>query len=127
VNVFRRLTHHIIHLLLILQLAVGMQLPIAQSASSAPLSTTQDPGGEHCPAHHATTSGKELPSPSPHGPAKHHDCCRSIGCQCHCTQAPVLLDLTPTVTAHPYGVSALDFETRADTARADDFFRPPIP
>jgi hypothetical protein len=102
---------------LLFQLAVGMNWPVAQAA---PVPQHDQSGGmqmAHCPEHDSS---------HPPQPLAKHACCRAAGCQCHCA---FTLGVTgPTglriVVSSGYLLPAL--EARVSTARPDQFFRPPI-
>jgi hypothetical protein len=100
--------------LLMLQLTFGLQWQVAHAV------VVSEPG--HCPGH----AGASTSAPSSqHNPADKHDCCRSQGCQCHCAQTPVTLDLpwTGAVAALPL---LPVFDAWRPVAPTTELFRPPI-
>ena len=116
--------------LLMFQLAVGMQWPIAHAA----ITDSLPPRAERCAQHAALGSGGPLASPNATPPRslahnvfhKSHDCCRSAACQCHFAYIPAIDGARPLPMA-----PATQFlpNPRAGfvAARPDEFFKPPIP
>jgi hypothetical protein len=121
---------------LVFQLAVGMQLPMAHASvllGHEAVSVDAEPCPEHAslePASQAPTVGAVHAEGSSarhrESPFKTHDCCRSVGCQCHCMYTPSICRVTVvgvvTASAHllPSAVA------RVTAARLDQIFRPPI-
>jgi hypothetical protein len=107
--VYRGFAKLILQAALAFPLATGMQLP---AAGSVP------PGHE---------VGSEVAGRChDHGGPKTHDCCRSVGCQCHCTSTPTISGVTAvcSVVALAYLLPAAD--VRVMSTRANEFFKPPI-
>jgi hypothetical protein len=102
--------------LLMLQLAIGLAWQTAHATSALPEHSMSGMEAGHCPGHQSTDSTID----------KKHDCCHSLGCQCHSAQSPGALNLPPTRAAF----SSLDllptFDARPPVARTAEFFRPPI-
>jgi hypothetical protein len=123
-----------------LQLALGLQWQVAHAAAAAPEPQTggMEAGGTeagHCPGHRpdsrsvdgggagASTSAAS----SRDNPANKHDCCRSVGCQCHYAQSPGVLDLPRTTAAFSALLLLLPvFDAQLPVARTNRLFRPPI-
>jgi hypothetical protein len=89
----------------------------------------------HCPAHLSKDSrsdkghraGTSTSAPSPHNdPAGKHDCCSSLGCDCHCAQSPGVLDLPLARATLSSSLLLPAFDARPPVARTTEFFRPPI-
>lgn len=120
----------LLYAVLIFQLAVGMHWPLAQAGSlPEPLPTTSA-AAQLCPEHATrvhtpTVSSTHHVLPHQQTSQKKHDCCRSAGCQCHCTFTPAsdAIDVSVALTS-AYLLPALDL--RAATERPDELFRPPI-
>jgi hypothetical protein len=117
--------------LLMFQLAFGVHWQLANAATVLPVHALD---GEHCPAHHPQPSEADqglgaqtrghVPS-FPHAPINKHDCCQSLGCQCHCTQSPAAIEL-PIMSVSPATLRVPLFDARNPAARTSEFFRPPI-
>jgi hypothetical protein len=132
--VSRRSPSLLIIALLVFQLAFGVHWQTAHAAPVAPVQG-MDAGAEHCADHHQLQSlgpdqglGAQayghVPA-SPQVPVNKHDCCRSMGCQCHCAQSPAVVEL-PSVNGSLASVRVPDFGARNPDARTSEFFRPPI-
>jgi len=94
------------------QLVIGLQWQVAHAGVTPPEQQASLREAGHCPAHN--------------NPAAKHDCCRSLGCQCHCAQSPVVLDL-PMTSAAPSSFLLLPVvDARPSATRENEFFRPPI-
>ena len=129
----QRLANLPIIVLLMFQLAFGVQWQVANAATPMPTQGKDVLNAEHCPTHQPQSSADEhlgaqtighLPS-SPHTPNNKHDCCHSVGCQCQCTQSPAAIELS-MVSISPASVRAPDIDSHNPAVRASDFFRPPI-
>ena len=96
------------------QLAVGLQPAIANAATEQSVQSSDSA----CPTHS---------QPAHDQAALKHDCCKTSGCQCHCGNLPLALDLS--ITRAIPDDSALvrpTPSTRAPNALSDTHFRPPI-
>jgi hypothetical protein len=120
--------------LLMFQLAFGVHWQLANAATVLPVQGMNALDGEHCPVHHPQPSeaDQRLGAQSrshvpafPHAPINKHDCCRSLGCQCHSTQSPALIEL-PIVSVSPASLRVPVFDARNPAAPTSEFFRPPI-
>jgi hypothetical protein len=126
--------------LLMLQLALGLQWQVAHAAAAPPEPQTggMEAGGTeagHCPGHRPKDSrsvdgggaGASTSAASSHdNPANKHDCCRSVGCQCHYAQSPGVLDLPRTIAAFSALLLLPVFDAQLPVARTNRLFRPPI-
>lgn len=96
-----------------LQLA-GLPGQAAHAGSALPEHPMSGMEAGQCPGHQSTDSTIK------------HDCCHSLGCQCHSAQSPGALNPPPTRVSF----SSLDllptFDARPPVARTTEFFRPPI-
>jgi len=121
----------VIAALLMLQLAIGLQWQMAQAdaiTSDRQMSTAE---AGHCPTHQAKDSRTDASTPtsslsSHNNPAPKHDCCHTLGCQCHCGQTPGVLDLPLARAALSPSLLQPVFDARPPVTRTNEFFRPPI-
>jgi hypothetical protein len=129
-----RLANWVIAALLMFQLAIGLQWQVAQAAVTPPEREMTGMGVGNCPDHPSSDSrnqkgwdaGASASAPSSHhNPANKHDCCRSLGCQCHCAQSPGALDLPLAGAALPPTLQLPVFDARPPVARTNELFRPP--
>jgi hypothetical protein len=90
--------------LLMLQLAIGLQWQVAHAVVAQSEQQMNSMKAGHCPAHQSKDSRTDerrggrasTNAPSSHdNPVNNHDCCRSLGCQCHYAQSPGVLDRPP--------------------------------
>ena len=125
----------VIAALLMFQLAFGLQWEVARAVVSPPERQMDGMEAGHCPAHASkdsrTNSGRGAGAPTSapslhHNPANKHDCCRSLGCQCHCAQSPGSLDLPLAGAALSPSLQLPVFDARPPVARSNELFRPPI-
>jgi hypothetical protein len=125
----------VIAALLMLQLAIGLQWQVAHAVAAPPEPQTNGMEAGHCPGHQSTDSrpvkrgsaGVSTGAPSSHdNSGNKHDCCRSVGCQCHYAQSPGILDLPRTSAAFSGLLLLPVFDARPPVARTNKFFRPPI-
>jgi hypothetical protein len=108
--------------LLTLQLAIGLQWPAAHAVDVPAQQQLSGMQAGHCAGH----AGAATNAPTSHSnPVNKHDCCRSLGCQCHPAQTPVVLDL-PWTSADSTLALVPVVDTRQPVAPATEFFRPPI-
>jgi hypothetical protein len=121
--------------LVIFQLAIGLQWQTAQAVVAPPEREMNGMGAGDCPDHSSKDSranqersaGAPMSSPSwHHNPANKHDCCRSLGCQCHCAQSPGTLDLPLAGAALSPTLQLPILDARPPVARSNELFRPPI-
>lgn len=128
-----RPTTWVIAALLMLQLALPWQA--AHAASALPEHPMSGAEAGQCPGHQSTDSaidegggsGASTSAPSSHdNPAKKHDCCHSLDCQCHSAQSPGTLNPPPTRVILPSLDLLPTFDARPPVARTAEFFRPPI-
>jgi hypothetical protein len=121
--------------LLMLQLALGLQWQAAHAAAAPPEPQTGGMEAGHCPGHQPKDSrpvdgggaGASTSAASSHdNPANKHDCCRSVGCQCHDAQSPAVLDLPRTSAAFSALLLLPVFDAQLPVARTNRLFRPPI-
>jgi hypothetical protein len=122
---------------LVFQLAVGMELPAAH-ASVSPGHERGSAGAKRCPEHASPGKGSMASDARAvlaagssvrvafhhESPIKTHDCCRSVGCQCHCTYSSALATVVGAVVAWPHLLPPAD--VRVTTPRPGTLFRPPI-
>jgi len=138
--VHRGPTSYLMYAVLVFQLAVGMDWPVAHAAT---VPQQGQPGGmemARCPEHaslgvgaggpdthngQVEGSADHDPSHHPEPPAKHH-CCRSAGCQCHCAFTPGVAGPTGLRIVVTLGYLLPAFDARVATALPEEFFRPPI-
>ena len=122
----------VIAALLMLQLALPWQAAHASAPPEHPMSGRE---AGQCPGHQSTDStidkggvyGASTSAPSSHdNPAKKHDCCRSLGCQCHSAQSPGALNPPPTRVIFSSSDLLPTFDAQRPVARTAEFFRPPI-
>jgi hypothetical protein len=121
--------------LAIFQLAIGLQWQTAQAVVASPERQMDGMEAEHCPDHWTKDSGTEqgrsadartsAPA-SHHNPANKQDCCRSLGCQCHCAQSAGALDLPLAGAALSSTLQLPVFDALPPVARINELFRPPI-
>jgi len=126
----------IISALLMFQLAIGLQWPVAQAVVTQPQQQMDGLGEGHCPTHSPKDSsieqgrrsaGAPMSAPSSHHhPAGKHDCCHSLGCQCHCAQSPMALARTLVRPVPSASVLLPILHARPSVARPSELFRPPI-
>jgi len=125
----------VITALLMLQLAIGLQWQVAHAAAAPPEPQMNGMEAGHCPGHQPKDSrtvegggaGASSSAPSSRdNPANEHDCCRSVGCQCHYAQSPGVLDLPRTSAAFSTLLLLPVFDARPPVARTNRLFRPPI-
>lgn len=130
-----RSTNWVITALLMFQLAIGLQWQVAHAVEAAPERQMSSMESGHCPGHHAQVSDTDKglhgspsasPRSTPNQQVPKHDCCHSVGCQCHCAQPPGALDLPGVSTAPSSSPSLSIFDARPPVARMNQFFRPPI-
>jgi hypothetical protein len=107
--VSNRPANWVIAALLIFQLAIGLQWQTAQAAVAPPERGMNGMGAGQCPDH-----------------ANKHDCCRSLGCQCHCAQSPGMQDLTRPRADLSSTLQLPVLAARRPVARSNELFRPPI-
>jgi hypothetical protein len=121
--------------LLMLQLAVGLQWQVAHAVAAPLEPQTNGMEAGHCPGHQSKNSrtveedraGVSTSAPSAHdNSANKHDCCRSVGCQCHYAQSPGVLDLPRTSAAFSALLLLPVLDARHPVARTNRVFRPPI-
>jgi hypothetical protein len=122
-----RTANWMIAALLIVQLAIGLPWQAAHATAVLPEHSMSGMQAGHCPGHQSNDSTIDEGGDSSHdNPAKNHDCCRSLGCQCHSAQSPGVLNLPLTRVAF----SSLDllptFDARPPVTRTTELFRPPI-
>jgi hypothetical protein len=129
-----RPSNWVITALLILQLAIGLQWQVAQAAAVLPEGQMNGMKAGHCAGHQSNDSST-IPGgagastsapPSHHNPANKHDCCRSLGCQCHYAQTPALPGLLRLSAAYSAFLRLPVFDARLPVARTNELFRPPI-
>jgi hypothetical protein len=116
--------------LLAFQLAVGLQIGVAQAAAPAvalPMAAASvSSADDACPMHSSSSQGSPHAKVPPNTSSDKHDCCKSSGCQCQCGNVPlafnVSLNRNPLASALVRPVRAV----RAVVAPADTHFRPPI-
>jgi len=127
----------VITALLMLQLAVGLQWQVANAATVPPERQKNGMETGHCPGHgHQSRdsrtvegggAGASTSAPSSHdNPANKHECCRSVGCQCHYAQSPGVLGLPRTSAALSALLLSPVFDAQPPVARTNKLFRPPI-
>src|SRR5258708_38974232 len=103
----KRSANWVLTALMMLQLALGLQWQVAHAAAAPPEPQTGGTEAGHCPGHQpkdsrsvdgggAGASTRASPSHGTSAPAHKHDCCGSLDCQCHCAQAPGVLNLPLT-------------------------------
>jgi hypothetical protein len=135
VFVCNRSANWVITALLMFQLAIGLQWQVVHAVGTLPERQMSSMESGHCPSHetlvlgageglHAGTSTS--PRSPPNEPAPKHDCCHSVGCQCHCAQSPGVLDLPVASAALSSSLLLPIFDARPPIARTNEFFRPPI-
>jgi hypothetical protein len=113
--------------LLILQLAIGLPWQAAHATAALPERSMSGMEAGHCPGHQSNDLTIDEGGDSSHdNPAKNHDCCRSLGCQCHSAQSPGVLDLPSTREAFSSLEFLPAFNARPPVTRTTEFFRPPI-
>jgi hypothetical protein len=128
----------ILQAVLVFQLTVGMALPAAHASVSS--HEAGNVRAERCPEHASLDENLKAgdAETAPLGgssdrvsaeqgkPDKAHDCCRSAGCQCHCTYTPMIMS-GPVATLVVASAVHLPLADRCVTsARPDQLFRPPI-
>ena len=104
------LANWVIAVLLMFQLVTGVQWQVAHADErrGAPASTSVS-------SLHGTCT-----------PAHKHDCCGSLDCQCHCAQAPAVLNLYSARVVGSDSFLLPSFDARPPVARTNELFRPPI-
>jgi hypothetical protein len=129
--VLRRSQGHLLHVVLMFQLAMGMYWPAAQALPMSP--PPSDASAGHCPEHSAARApqihaDRTAPAAGAHTGdlLKKHDCCRTPGCQCQGAFAAMSSEFTLEGSiAVSDGVTPLDPAPVADW-RSDESLRPPI-
>jgi len=104
--------------MMMLQLAVGLAWQTVHAASALAEHPISGMETSQCPGHQSTDSRDH--------PAKKHDCCLSLGCQCHSAQSLGALIPPPTHAAFSSLHLLPSFDARPPVARTTEFFRPPI-
>ena len=113
--------------LLILQFAIGSPWQAAHATAVLPERSMSGMEAGHCPGHPSNDLTIDQGGKSSHdNPAKNHDCCRSLGCQCHSAQSPGVFNLPPTREAFSSLEFLPAFNARPPVTRTTEFFRPPI-
>jgi hypothetical protein len=123
----------VITALLMVQLAIGLQWQAAHAAA-APERQMNGMKAGHCASHQSNDSStiqggagaSTSAPPSHHNPANKHDCCRSLGCQCHYAQTPAVPGLLRVSAAYSAFLLLPVFDARLPVARTNELFRPPI-
>jgi hypothetical protein len=125
----------IIAALLVFQLAFGLQWEAARAVVTPPEGQMDGMQAGRCPAHSSNDSrtdpggGAGVSTSaqfSHHSPANKYDCCRSLGCQCHCAQSPGALGLPLSGVAPSPALQLPVFDARPPISCPSEFFRPPI-
>lgn len=125
----------VIAALLMLELAVGLQWQVAHAAAALPDPQKNTVEAGHCPGHRSSDSrsiegggtGAASGAPSAQDDSGNkHDCCRSVGCQCHYAQNPGVLDLPRASAVFSTLLLQPMFGARLPVARTNKLFRPPI-
>ena len=122
--------------LLMFQLVIGMQWQVAHADMAPPERQPSGMDASHCPSHASKDSRTDerggpvsttaSPSHVTSAPAHKHDCCGSLNCQCHCAQAPGVLNLPLTSVVCSASLPLPSFDARPPVARTNELFRPPI-
>src|SRR5260370_16388366 len=130
-----RLTNRVIAALLMFQFVIAMQWQVAQANMAPPERQASGIYARHCPGHPSQDSrtderrgaGASTSASSSHNiPARKHDCCGSLDCQCYCAQGLGVPDLPlPTAVCSASKLLPL-FDARPPVARTNELFRPPI-
>jgi hypothetical protein len=129
----KRRVNKVMAALLLFQLAFGLQWQVAHAIVLSP--DMQASGiGAPCPDHAtkdstANNGTRAAASGAPswqYGPAPKHDCCSSLGCQCHSAQCPAVLNLSPAKVVCSYPCRLPITDAPPPVARLNEFFRPPI-
>jgi len=124
----------VITALLMLQLAIGLQWQVAHADAAPPERQMNGMKAGHCASHQSNGSktiqggaGASTSAPSSHdNPDSKHDCCRSLGCQCHSAQSPVVPGLLRTSAALSALLLLPVIDARLPVAHSNELFRPPI-
>jgi hypothetical protein len=124
----------VITALLMLQLAIGLQWQVAHAAAVLAERQMNGMKAGHCSGHQSNDprtiqggAGASTSAPPSHdNPANKHDCCRSLGCQCHYAQTPVVLGLLRTSAAFSALLLLPVIDARLPVAHTNELFRPPI-
>jgi hypothetical protein len=123
--------------LLAFQLAVGMQVGVAQAAAmpaAAPVPThgSHATGSDDaCPMHSSSSQTSQhtkishVEAARDQAPDK-HDCCRSSGCQCQCGNVPLAFNVSVVRSAPAAALVRPALAAGAPIAPPDTHFRPPI-
>jgi hypothetical protein len=119
--------------LLMVQLTIGLQWQAAHAAA-APERQMNGMKAVHCAGHqsndsstiHGGAGASTSAPPSHHNPANKHDCCRSLGCQCHYAQTSAVPGLLRVSAAYSAFLLLPVFDARLPVARTNELFRPPI-
>ena len=138
--VHRKPPSYLIIAVLVFQLAMGMNWPMAHAAAAGQQSEPRGMDMAHCSEHASAGQPAEGPpngnaqvdgsvghdpSHTPQPLAK-HDCCRFAGCQCHSAFTPGIVGPANMRVVVSLGCLLPMLDARAITSRPDDFFRPPI-
>jgi hypothetical protein len=99
----------VIPVLLMFQLVIGVQWQVAHANIAPPERQVSGVDARNCPGH-----------------AHKHDCCGSLDCQCHCAQAPAVLNLSSARVVGSASFLLPLFDARPPVARTNELFRPPI-
>ena len=129
------------------QLAVGLQLGVAQAATSAVLpmaahasrpstnaasipakasSNSTTGTDDACPMHSSSSQGSPEAKGPPNTSSDKHDCCKSSGCQCQCGNVPLAFNVSLSRNSLGSALVRPVPAVRAVVAPADTHFRPPI-
>jgi disulfide bond formation protein DsbB len=120
--VHNRLAKWVIAALVMSQLVSGLQPAVAQALVASHDQQMSGMEAGHCPVDLANDSRTDLHK----NPAHKHDCCHSVGCQCHWVQSPGVLGLALMGIAVSASLLLPVCDARHPVARTNELFRPPI-
>jgi len=110
--------------LLAFQLAIGLQIGVAQAAMPMTAHASMPGSVPHTVASASATTDDACPL---HGaPASKHDCCKSSGCQGQCGSVPLAFNITLSRNSPASTRVQPDGAERVVVAPPDTHFRPPI-
>jgi hypothetical protein len=120
--------------LLAFQLAVGLQIGVAQAAApaaalpmaAASVSSATASTDDACPMHSSSSQGSPHAKVPPNTSSDKHDCCKSSGCQCQCGNVPLAFNVSLNRNSLASALVRPVRAVRAVVAPADTHFRPPI-
>ncbi len=98
----------------------------AKPGVAATLSRTAAGAGDACPMHSSSSQGSSHAKVPLNAPTDKHDCCKSSGCQCQCSNVTLAVNVLPNRNSLASALMRPVRAVRAAAAPAETHFRPPI-